>query len=362
MSNYGTALPISLFGESHGEMVGITIHKLPAGIKINYEMINDDLFKRRPKSKISTPRQEQDNYKIASGIFNGYTTGAPLTILIPNKDTKSKDYQPNILRPSHSDYTAHMKYNSFHDYRGSGHFSGRLTAALVALGAICRQILESKDIYIASHIVSIKNEIDRKYTLSDLNKNSLKSLLNSDFPLLDISLESKMKSIIKTASNNKDSVGGTIETAIINLPIGLGGPYFNKFESELSKIIFSLPAIKGLEFGKGFDISNLYGSESNDPFTIENGLIKTKTNNSGGVQGGITNGMPVTFTTAIKPTSSIGIPQETINIKTLERVTHALEGRHDPCIVHRVIHVINAMSNYAILEAITKEEGYKWMI
>ena len=362
MSNYGTALPISLFGESHGEMVGITIHKLPAGIKINYDMINDDLFKRRPKSNISTPRQEQDNYRISSGIFNGYTTGAPLTILIPNKDTRSKDYQPNILRPSHSDYTAHMKYNSFHDYRGSGHFSGRLTAALVALGAICRQILESKDIFIASHIVSIKNESDRKYTLNDLNKNNLKSLLNSDFPLLNTSLESKMKSIIETASNNKDSVGGTIETAIINLPIGLGGPYFNKFESELSRVIFSLPAIKGLEFGKGFDISKLYGSESNDPFTVENGLIKTKTNNSGGLQGGITNGMPVTFTAAIKPTSSIGIPQETINIKTLEPVTHALEGRHDPCIVHRVIHVINAMSNYAILEAITKEEGYKWMI
>lgn len=362
MSNYGTALPISLFGESHGEMVGITIHKLPAGIKINYDIINEDLYKRRPKSSISTPRQEQDNYKIVSGVFNGYSTGAPLTIVIPNKDTKSIDYQPSVLRPSHSDYTAHMKYNSFHDYRGSGHFSGRLTAALVALGAICRQILESKNIHISSHIVSIKDAEDRSFDLTDLNKKTLNLLLNSDFPLLDNSLEKTMKDVIEKARDNKDSVGGKIETAIINLPIGLGGPYFNKFESELSKLIFSLPAIKGLAFGIGFDITKMYGSEANDPFYIKDGQILTKTNNSGGVQGGITNGMPVTFTTAIKPTSSIGVPQETVDINSLENVTYALNGRHDPCIVHRVIHVINAISNYAILEFITKEEGYKWMI
>lgn len=362
MSNYGTALPISLFGESHGEMVGITIHKLPAGIKINYDIINDDLYKRRPKSSISTPRQEQDNYRIASGIFNGVTTGAPLTIIIPNKDTRSKDYKPNILRPSHSDFTAHMKYNSFHDYRGSGHFSGRLTAAIVALGAICRQVLENKNIYISSHIASIKDTKDKAFELTDLNPKMLNTLLNSDFPLLNESLEQPMKKIIKSASENKDSVGGTIETAIINLPIGLGGPYFNKFESELSKLIFSLPAVKGLEFGAGFDITKMYGSEANDPFTLKEGKIITKTNNSGGIQGGITNGMPVTFTTAIKPTSSIGVPQETVDINSLENVTYTLNGRHDPCIVHRVIHVINAMSNYAILESITKEEGYKWMI
>lgn len=361
MSNFGTALPISLFGESHGEMVGITIHKLPAGIKINHELISDELFKRRPKSKISTPRQEQDNYKIVSGLFNGYTTGAPLTIMIPNKDTRSKDYKPNILRPSHSDFTAHMKYNSFHDYRGSGHFSGRLTAALVALGAICRQILESKNIYIASHIASIKAENDNSFTLDNLNKQSLKTLLNSDFPLLDKSIEPSMKSVIEDASDKKDSVGGTIETAILNLPIGLGGPYFNKFESELSSAIFSLPAVKGLAFGKGFELTKMNGSEANDPFIVKDGKIQTSTNHSGGVQGGITNGMPVTFTTAIKPTSSIGLPQKTVDIKSLETVTHALEGRHDPCIVHRVVHVINAITNYTILEVITKEEGYKWM-
>jgi chorismate synthase len=362
MSQYGTAIPISIFGESHGESIGLTIHNLPAGITLNHAIINDALYKRRPKSKISTARQEKDQYRIISGILGDTTTGAPLTVIIPNKDTHSKDYNKYILRPSHSDYTAHMKYRSLHDHRGGGHFSGRITATLVILGAICQQILTKKDILIGSHIASIKDQSEDKFTLETLNKESILKLLDSDFPLLDTSKESSFKDTITSAKDQADSVGGVIETAVLNMPVGLGGPYFNKFESFLSGLIFSLPAVKGLAFGDGFDITTKYGSEANDPFRIKNGKIVTSSNHSGGVQGGITNGMPLTFSTAIKPTSSIGKPQKTVNFKTKEEIEYTLVGRHDPAIVHRVIHVINAITNYAMVEAITKEEGYKWMI
>ncbi|MEC9484689.1 MAG: chorismate synthase [Candidatus Izemoplasma sp.] len=362
MSTIGDAIPISLFGESHGKMIGITIHNLPAGIKLDLNMINNALEQRRPTSSLSTKRREPDPYQIISGYFQDKTTGTPLTIVIPNKDTKSKDYNKDILRPSHSDYTAHIKYRSNHDYRGGGHFSGRITAPLVILGAICRQLLEQKNIIIASHIASIKEVNDASFTLDNITKENLKSLLNSAFPVIDDTILPHYEKTILTAKENKDSVGGTIETAILNMPAGIGGPYFNTLESTLAKHLYSIPAIKGLSFGKGFDITTLYGSEANDPFTIQNDKIVTKTNNSGGIQGGISNGMPIVFKTAVKPTASIGKHQKTVNYKTKETMTYQLEGRHDPAIVHRVVHVINAMTAYALVEVLTKEEGYSWMI
>ncbi|MCF7925071.1 MAG: chorismate synthase [Candidatus Izimaplasma sp.] len=362
MSTIGQSIPISLFGESHGKMIGITIHNLPAGIHLDSSRIKKALQQRRPTSNISTARSEPDPYQIVSGYFNEKTTGTPLTIIIPNQDTRSKDYNKEILRPSHSDFTAHLKYRSFHDYRGGGHFSGRITAPIVILGSICIQILEQKDIYLGSHIASIKDQSDDSFTPSNITKENLKTLLYSDFPLINKNMKAPFEKEILTAKEQQDSVGGTIETAIINVPKGLGGPYFNTIEGTLAKFIYSIPAIKGLSFGKGFDITSLYGSEANDPFITEDNSIKTSKNNSGGLQGGITNGMPIVFTTAIKPTSSIGKPQHTVNFKTKEEVTYQLEGRHDPAIVHRVIHVINAITAYAILEIITKEEGYSWMI
>ena len=361
MSSFGKIIHINLFGESHGESIGIVINNLPAGITLDKNRINEELYKRRPKSQLSTPRQEKDEYKIISGYFNEKTTGTPLTITIPNMDTRSKDYTPEVLRPSHADYTSYVKHNNSHDYRGSGHFSGRITAPLVILGAICAQILNDKGILVGSHIASIKEIEDQKFNESNLNLKTLESLNSSDFPTLDDDINEQYKKMILSAKENKDSVGGIIETAILGVNPGYGYPFFDSVESILSHLLFSVPAVKGVEFGRGFDITRQFGSEVNDQFILDNGLIKTSTNNSGGIQGGISNGMPIVFKTAIKPTASIGKAQNTVNINTMKEVVLELVGRHDPAIVHRVIHVINAITNYAILELIVRNEGIKWM-
>lgn len=361
MSVFGKNIVINLFGESHGSAIGMTINHLPAGIQLDMDDIRKELTKRRPKSKISTPRQEQDDFEFLSGVFNGFTTGAPLTVVIYNKDTRSRDYHPEVLRPSHADYTSHVKYKGYTDYRGSGHFSGRITAPIMILGSICKQILAKKGIIIASHISSIKDVKDDLFRDFIVNEKTLKSLLNSDFPLLNPVKEEIMKQTILDASNQQDSVGGTIETMIYGLEAGYGTPFFDSIESTISHLIFSVPAVKGISFGRGFDITTLYGSEANDSFAIVDNTIKTVSNNSGGIQGGISNGMPITFNTAIKPTASIGKPQKTVNVETMKEEVLELKGRHDPAIVHRVIHVINAITNYAILEIITRKEGDSWI-
>jgi len=361
MSTFGKIFPINIFGESHGEAIGIVINNLPGGIKLDFDLINAALLKRRPKSKLSTPRQEKDLYRIVSGYFNGQTTGSPLTIMIENNDTKSRDYSLNIMRPSHADYAAHIKYNGAEDYRGGGHFSGRITTPLVILGSISNQILAKKGIVIASHISSIKSVQDADFDDIKVDFVNLQRLLNSDFPTIDIDIEEKMKALILKAKDNQDSVGGIVETMISGITVGYGEPFFDSMESIISHLIFSIPAIKGISFGKGFDITKLYGSESNDEFYIEDGNVKTKTNNSGGIQGGISNGMPIIFKTAVKPTSSIGKEQHTIDILSNKNVKHSIKGRHDPCIVHRVIHVINAVTAYAVLEMIARREGTLWI-
>ena len=361
MSTFGQAIPVNLFGESHGKAIGIVINNLPAGFEIDLHKINQELLKRRPKSKLSTPRQEQDEYQIVSGFFNGKTTGSPLTIMIPNTDTRSRDYTPNILRPSHADYSAYKKYNGHQDYRGGGHFSGRITTPIVVLGSICSQILAQKGIIIGSHINSIKDNYDKSFNQLEPSIDILETLAQSDFPLLEPSNDKLFKDTILRAKENKDSVGGTIETCILGIDPGFGNPFFDSIESTLSHLLFSVPAVKGIEFGKGFDITSLYGSEANDSFVVENGTIKTTSNNSGGIQGGISNGMPITFKVAIKPTASIGKEQDTVDIEKMENVKLNLQGRHDPCIVHRVIHVINAMTAYAVLEIIARKEGLSWI-
>lgn len=361
MSTFGKNIIINLFGESHQEEIGIVINNLPAGLLIDFDLIDKELLKRRPKSEISTNRVESDQYKVISGLFNNKTTGAPLTFIIKNKDIISKDYNPDLLRPSHSDYTAYMKYNAFNDYRGSGHFSGRLTAPLVILGAISRQILLSKNIKVASHILSIKDRYEESFLDIDISYDLLDKLLSSDFPVLDNKKENEFKNVILEVKNKQDSVGGVIETCILGLDPGYGEPFFDSVESIISHLIFSIPGIKGISFGSGFDISKMEGSKANDSFTIKDNKVVTTSNNSGGILGGITNGMPVVFKTAVKPTSSIGKKQDTVNIKTMTNETISLKGRHDPAIIHRVIHVVNALTNYAVLELVIRNEGYKWI-
>ena len=361
MSTFGKAIEINLFGESHGDSIGIIINNLPAGIKLDFDNIAHELFKRRPKSNLSTPRQEKDEYKIISGYYNDFTTGTPLTIVIENKDTRSKDYSNEILRPSHADYTSHMKYKGYEDYRGSGHFSGRITTPLVILGAISNQLLKQKGIIIGSHIASIKDIKDEEFCDYDSFESIINTLNSSDFPVLNEKIIDSYKKTILDAKENKNSVGGVVETMILGLNPGYGNPFFNSIESTIAHLIFSVPAVKGIEFGKGFSITKLYGSEANDEFYIDGETVKTRTNNSGGIQGGISNGMPITFKTAIKPTASIGLPQKTVNIETMKETTLSLVGRHDPAIVHRVIHVINAITSYATLEIICRNEGFSWI-
>jgi chorismate synthase len=362
MSLFGTALPVSLFGESHGPFIGVTIHQMPAGILIDQARIDLELTKRRPKSALSTPRQEQDALQWISGVFQGLTTGAPLTFLIANADTRSKDYKPDELRPSHADFAAGVKYRGFQDYRGGGHFSGRLTALLSVLGAIAQSILEAKGIYTVSHIRSIKHVEGASLLDHPLTTNDIIQLQNNDFPVLHPSDQSKMEAEIKAAKDANDSVGGVVETAVYGLPVGIGEPFFDSMESVLSHLIFSVPAVKGVSFGRGFEITRLRGSESNDPFVVEDGVIKTKTNHSGGIQGGLTNGMPLVLQVAIKPTSSIATPQASVNLSTKETITMKVEGRHDPAIVNRAVHVINAITAYGVLEMICQSEGRQWIL
>ena len=361
MSTFGKSIEVSLFGESHGEMIGITIHNFPSGILVDFEDIDNELLKRRPTSKLSTSRQEQDQYKIVSGVFRGKTTGSPITILIPNNDTKSKDYNQAVLRPSHADYTSNIKYNNFNDFRCSGHFSGRITAPLMVLGALCKQVIHIKGINIVSHIASIKGINDTKFDKTGISDTLTKTLIDSHFPVINPDIKEQYEQLILKAKSNQDSVGGTIETLITSLDPGYGEPFFDSLESVISHLIFSIPSVKGIEFGEGFAITELFGSEANDPYVMDNGSIKTKTNKSGGIQGGISNGMPILFKTAIKPTASIGKKQQTVNINTLEETTLELTGRHDPAIIHRAIHVVNAVTNYAVLEMILRKEGSSWI-
>ena len=358
----GKNINISLFGESHGPLIGVTINGLKAGIKLDIDYINKELQKRKSISSISTPRKETDEIEIVSGYFNGYTTGTSLTIIVKNENTKSRDYQPELLRPSHADYSAYLKYNGYQDYRGGGHFSGRLTVGIVIAGAICKQILENKGILIGSHLKQVYNIEDYDFSLNDdLLKDEILKMNNSDFAILN---ENNRENIIKTievAKENKDSVGGIIETAIYNLEGGIGEPFFDSIESVLSHLVFSIPAVKGIEFGKGFSFASLKGSEANDQIQIINNEIKTKTNNNGGINGGISNGMPILMKTVIKATPSIAKSQNTVDYNKKENTTLEIKGRHDPCIVHRARVVVDSMVAIGVLDLLVQKYGYNFM-
>lgn len=350
---WGNNIKISIFGESHGNAIGINIDGLPSGFEIDMEKIKIEMKRRAPgKNNLSTTRDEEDIPEILSGYFEGKTTGTPLCAIIRNKDTKSKDYSKikDIPRPSHADYSGSVKYLGFNDYRGGGHFSGRITAPLVFAGAICKQILEKKGIVIGVHILSIKDKKDDKFNYTDISKDTLLSLRNKDLPLLNERIDGEIRECILQAKSEGDSVGGVIECATIGIEAGIGAPFFDSVESTLSHLLFSIPAVKGVEFGSGFEITTLFGSEANDEYYYKDGGIYTKSNNNGGILGGITNGMPIVFKVAIKPTPSILKEQDTINLKTGENVKFKVEGRHDPCIVQRAIPVVEAVTAIGILE------------
>lgn len=350
---WGSKIKLSIFGESHGNAIGITIDGLPAGFSIDMDKIMMEMARRAPgKSSLSTPRKESDIPEILSGYFEGKTTGTPLCAIIRNSNTKSKDYSKlkDVMRPGHADYTGAVRYKGFNDYRGGGHFSGRITAPLVFAGAICKQILEVKGIIISAHINSIGKIKDCSFLESDISDELLNSFKEKELPLINTKLEDKMRQEILSARSSGDSIGGTIECAILGVSPGVGDPFFDSVESTLAHLMFSVPAVKGIEFGKGFDISKMRGSEANDEYYLENGNIKTKTNNNGGILGGITNGMPIIFNVAIKPTASIFKEQNTVNIATMEETTLCIEGRHDPCIVQRALPVIEAVAAIGITE------------
>ncbi len=352
---WGSNIKISIFGESHGNAIGVNIDGLPSGFEINMDKVLLEMERRAPgKNQLSTARKEADLPEILSGFFQGKTTGTPLCAIIRNSDTRSKDYAKtkDFMRPGHADYTGYERYLGFNDYRGGGHFSGRITAPLVFAGAICKQILESQGIFIGAHISSIKDINDEVFNELRISKDELDTLRAMELPLINRSLEDKIRHTIMQAKYDGNSVGGTIECAIVGIEAGVGNPFFDSVESTLAHLMFSIPAIKGIEFGKGFDITKLYGSEANDEYYYNEGLVKTKTNNNGGVLGGITNGMPILFKVAVKPTASILKEQDTIDIKEKKDVKFRIEGRHDPCIVQRAVPVVEAVTAIGILDLI----------
>ena len=356
----GNSVAVTLFGESHGEMIGAVIDGLAPGIAVDEAYIAHMLDLRRPSGRISTPRQEKDAFQIVSGVCSGKTTGTPITILIPNENVKSGDYAQmrTTARPSHADYTAQCKYHGYQDSRGGGHFSGRITAALVAAGAICKCALEQKGILIGTHVRRCAGIPDRAF--DDL-ASDIQNLNEKTFAVLDASCEEKMKAAILAAAEDGDSVGGVLETAIIGMPEGVGEPWFDSIESQLAHMMFSIPAVKGVEFGAGFAMADLRGSVANDPMRMESGKAITTSNNNGGVNGGITNGMPILFRTAIKPTPTIFKPQDTIDFKNMTEVVLMPKGRHDPAIVHRARVVQDAATAIVMCDALAMRYGTDWL-
>ena len=359
-NSFGNSVSVTLFGESHGEAIGAVIDGIAPGIKIDTDYINEKLLKRRPSGAISTARRETDDFKIISGVYNNRTTGSPIAIIIPNENTRSGDYKNlgDTPRPGHADYSAELKYHGFQDYRGGGHFSGRITAALVAAGAILSLALEAKGIKIATHISRLHGISDRSF--SDYERD-IEQLNSSLFPVLSSEAEEKMKAEITKAKAMGDSVGGVLESVILGVPGGVGEPWFDSVESIISHILFSIGGIKGVEFGAGFSLADKYGSEANDPFYIEGGVVKTKTNNNGGINGGITNGMPITVRCAVKPTSSIYKEQESVSLSKMENKVLAVEGRHDPAIIHRARAVVDAALAIAISDALSMRFGTDYL-
>lgn len=353
-NTFGANIAVTIFGESHGAAIGAVIDGLAAGITVDENRIKSELSRRRPSSPIDTPRREADNFQIISGVFNGKTTGTPITIIIPNENTKSEDYTYGIARPSHADYAGFCKYHGFEDYRGGGHFSGRITAAIVAAGGILLPALENMGIKIGTHILRCADLTDDDF--NDYEK-EIDALHNSDFPTISRACAEKIIEKISDTAKKGDSIGGITQTAIFGMPKGVGEPFFDSAESMLSHAIFGIGGIKGIEFGKGFGFAEGFGSACNDEFEIKNGEVITTTNNNGGINGGITNGMPILFNCAVKPTPSISKTQKTVDFVKSENTEISVKGRHDPAIIRRICPVIDSVCAIVVADLLAGRFG-----
>ena len=343
-----------IFGESHGPAIGVVLEQVPPGIQLDREEIAREMARRAPgKSDLSTARKEADVPRILSGVFEGKTTGTPLCAVIDNTDQKSGDYEKtrHLARPSHGDYTGRLRYKGCNDYRGGGHFSGRLTAPLVFAGAIAKQILAQRDIAIGAHIRQIADVGDTPFAAERLTPELFRQVSEKPFPTLDDNQGVFMQERIRSAREEGDSVGGVIECAVLNVPAGVGAPDFGQnVEGIFARQLFAVPAVKGVSFGAGFAFAVMRGSQANDPFYMDGETVRTRTNHSGGVNGGITNGMPILFQVVMRPTPSIGLEQDTIDMSAMENAKLTVQGRHDPCIVHRAVPVIEAAAALAVCE------------
>ena len=341
-NSFGKLFTITSFGESHGRCVGITIDGCPAGLPVTEEDIQREVNKRKPgASMAATKRVEEDKVEILSGIFNGFTTGAPICLLIWNKDVDSSEYEKMrfLPRPGHADYTAFMKYGGFNDFRGGGRFSGRVTATFVMAGAIAKKLLNLSSIEVLAHTIEIGGIKAQPKEFAEIKESAGKNPLRCADP----EAARKMAGLIEKAKEEGDSIGGIVEGIALNVPVGLGEPVFDTLEGELAKALFAIPAVKGVEFGLGFSVAGKRGSENNDPFAVRNGKIVTVTNNAGGILGGISNSMPIVVRVAVKPTSSIAKSQPTVNLKNMESTSLTVKGRHDICIVPRAVVVVESM-------------------
>lgn len=358
-NTFGNNLTMTIFGESHGPCIGITLDGLPSGFPVDQKAILEDMKKRKATGKISTQRHEDDIPQIVSGLFQGKTTGTPLTILISNQDQHSKDYESlkGRLRPGHADYTAYKRYNGYQDYRGGGHFSGRLTACMVAGGSICKQILAARGVKIGSHLEQCGTILDKPFS-SDKEQcaREIDQMNQKAFAVLDSHKEDAMKQEILLAQQEGDSIGGILETVVLNYPAGIGDPIFDSLEGLLAHGLYAIPAVKAVSFGEGFGFARLKGSQANDAFICDR-TIQTRTNHNAGINGGISNGMPILIHTCIKPTPSIYKTQDSVDYLTKENVQLKIEGRHDPCILHRARIVVDCMCAFVLLDAWMSKAG-----
>ena len=360
-STYGDMLKLTVFGQSHGAAIGITMDGIPAGLPVDFDQLQLFLNRRAPgNNAYSTQRKEADTPEFLAGIEAGYTCGAPIAAIIRNTNTRSGDYAQlrDVPRPGHADYAAEMKYNGYQDVAGGGHFSGRLTAAICIAGGLCKQWLALRNIQVNAHISSIGSVEDNPVHFCAVAPEI--DRIDKVFPVLDPEAGARMQDLIASVKAEGDSLGGIIECVITGLPAGIGGPLFGGLESRISQIVYGIPAVKGIEFGAGFSVSILKGSVNNDPFTIIDGNVKTTANNAGGILGGITNGMPVIFRAAIKPTPSIAKEQDSISLSGMENCKLTVQGRHDPCIVPRAVPVVEAAAAIAIFDAILRSNA-KWI-
>ena len=358
---YGMNIKMAIYGESHGASIGLVIDGVPPGLKLDLEAIEKEMARRAPgKNQLSTQRKESDSFAIQSGFFEGYTTGTPLCVVIKNSDQHSKDYSilKDKMRPGHADYAGFVRYQGFNDYRGGGHFSGRLTAPLVFIGAVAKQALAQEGMLVGAHILQIADIKEENFNPLGIEDKTVAELAAKEFAVLDDAIGEKMQARILEAKADLNSVGGVIEAMVTHVPAGLGAPYFDSVESRLSHVLFSVPAVKGVEFGDGFDIGAMTGAEANDTLHFEDGKVVADTNHNGGITGGITNGMPVTFRVAIKPTPSISREQKTVSLAEQCDTTLTIVGRHDPCIVQRAVPVIEAVTAWTMWDLLI--EAKKW--